>query len=175
MSGGKRERKPRPHYTLQLTPNRLGPWTGQLLEEPGCITQGRTIAETRKHMREAVQVFFDSNEPYQGTLVDNVKLPQGARDKLESAAAARRAVVSAEQSASLLTRGAIDALVQLGLSLRDAGELIGVSRQRAHQLANAGREEFRSANKTEARSGSGRLAPSRRKPDGANKGASRQG
>jgi hypothetical protein len=104
----------------------------------GCHTQGRTIQQARERIREALQAWFDLTSPYAGELVDDVRMPASARRVVRSAEQARSRAKAADADASEKTRAALAALVELGWSLRDAGELVGVTRQRAQQLVGDG-------------------------------------
>src|SRR5690606_29128692 len=99
--------------------------------------QGRTIEQARERIREALQAMLDLDEPYTGKLVDDVRLPARARKAVQAARAAKERAQAADELASGKSREALGRLLELGLSLRDAGELIGVSRQRAQQLAKS--------------------------------------
>jgi predicted RNase H-like HicB family nuclease len=129
--------KPR-RYTARYTHNPGGVWTVQLIEEPGVISQGRSIPEARRHIREALALWLDDEAAADAAeLVDDVILPREARSsltrytKLRAAAEAARRKTDAEQVAlaRLLTQ-------ESGLSLADAGDLLGVTRQRVHQLVD---------------------------------------
>ena len=63
-----------------------------------------------------------------------VKLPAQARRATESARRRRERARSAELESAAATREAAQALVDSGLSYRDAAELLGLSHQRVHQL-----------------------------------------
>jgi predicted RNase H-like HicB family nuclease len=127
--------KAKSKYAVSLARDERGWWVATLPEIPGCHSQGRTIEQARERVREALQAWFDLEEPYAGELVDNVELGKALRRAISSAEEARERARSAEELASERTRDAIVAMVETGLSLRDAGELLGVTRQRAQQLA----------------------------------------
>jgi predicted RNase H-like HicB family nuclease len=129
------EVKPKSKYALSLARDERGWWVATLPEVPGCHSQGRTIEQARERIREALQAWFDLAGPYSGKLVDSVELAKPLLRAISSAEEARERARSAEELASERTRDAIVAMVETGLSLRDAGELLGVTRQRAQQLA----------------------------------------
>jgi predicted RNase H-like HicB family nuclease len=112
-----------------------GWWVATVPELAGCLTQGRTIEQTRKRIREAIAVWLDiTGSEYTGRIVDDVRLPARARKVIRTVQAARKRAEEADAQAALEARSAVAQLKRLGLSLRDAGELLGITRQRAHQL-----------------------------------------
>ncbi len=110
-----------------------GVWLVSIPGIRGCHSYGRSLDEARRNIREALALFVD--EALEDRVIEDVRLPvritrtvarvREARERAE----AQRAVADAElrKAARSLTRDA-------GLSLRDAGELLGLSRQRVHQL-----------------------------------------
>lgn len=118
-----------------------GWWVAQVKEEPAAITQGRTIAEARRRVREALAVVIDDDKAAaKAQLADEVKLPVDARRTLDKARAARQRLEEETGKAQALTSVAARKLIKdLGLSVRDAGELLGISHQRVQQLMHAAR------------------------------------
>ena len=117
-----------------------GWWVAQVKEVPAAITQGRTIAEARRRIREALGLALDDERAAdKAELVDDVKLPAEARRALVRARAARRRLDVEAKKAQVTTALAVRRLVQReGLSVRDAGELLGISHQRVQQLVHRG-------------------------------------
>ncbi len=65
--------KPEEWYTVRFFFNEDSEdWTAQCIEIPGCITQGKGISETTTRMREAIQSWFDLEQPYAGVLLMKV-------------------------------------------------------------------------------------------------------
>jgi predicted RNase H-like HicB family nuclease len=121
-------------YVVRLERDESGWWVATVPAVSSCITQGRTIAQALERTREAIQAALDLSAPYGGDLVSDVRLPPTARKLVAAAKEARSELQQAEQVASRRSREAIRKLNELGLSLRDAGHLIGVTRQRAQQI-----------------------------------------
>ena len=123
-------------YQVDYERDESGWWIASVAGVKGCHTQGRTVDEARRRIREALGLFVGDADS--ATLVDHVKLPAGARRAIETYLARRRraeheyrrAGVAARQAVQLLQKGA------LRMSARDAGELLGLSHQRVHQLAH---------------------------------------
>lgn len=101
----------------------------------GCQTYGRSIRQAQRRIREALALWLDV-EP------DDVVVRDRFPAELASVAAeVDRARVVAERAgarAHQQTVEAVKVLTSLGLSRRDAGELLGLSHQRVHQLLEAG-------------------------------------
>lgn len=116
-----------------------GAWNASIPEYPGCHTFGRSIAQARTRIREALWALTDDKKlAYSVKLVDDVRLPAGLGDAVAEARAAREALQSAQEKAARTTTKALRALVKrMRLSNRDAGELLGMSYQRAQQLRHA--------------------------------------
>ena len=115
-----------------------GWWVAQLKEAPAAITQGRTITEARRRIREALALVLDNDKAAaKATLVDDVRLPADARKALGRARAARQRLQNESKKAQATTAVAVRKLIEtLGLSVRDVGELVGISYQRVQQLAH---------------------------------------
>ena len=103
-------------------------WIGCATLDPqnSAHTQGRTLEVAEDRMREAVQALLNV-DPSKFEITDQVKLPAAVRRKVSA-----RSV--AEARARAHASRATEALLSMGLSLRDAGTILGVSRQRAEQI-----------------------------------------
>lgn len=128
----------RASYTVRYERDEAGWWIAQVKEAPAAITQGRTIAEARRRVREALGLVLGDDAAAQRLkLVEDVKLPADARRALREARAARARLAEASKKAQDCTAKAVRTLLKgMHLSVRDAGELIGISPQRVHQLAH---------------------------------------
>jgi predicted RNase H-like HicB family nuclease len=125
-------------YTVRYERDESGWWVAQVKESPAAITQGRTIAEARRRIREALALALDDDaKAEKAKLIDDVKLPADVRRALVRAQVARKRLEADAAVAQASTTAAIAKLVkELGLSVRDAGELLGISYQRVQQLAH---------------------------------------
>jgi predicted RNase H-like HicB family nuclease len=128
----------RTSYTVRYERDETGWWVAQVKEAPAAITQGRTIAEARRRIREALALALDDDAAAKrAKLIDDVKLPADARRALDEARAARARLATESRKAQKSTAKAVRALLEsMHLSVRDAGDLIGISPQRVHQLAH---------------------------------------
>ncbi len=124
-------------YTVKYERDEAGWWIAEILEVQGCHTQGRTVSQARERIREALGLFIEDKEATAAKLVDDVRLPAPARRALSRAKVARERAERAQEEASSTATAAVKALTKdVGLSVRDAGDLIGLSFQRVHQLVH---------------------------------------
>lgn len=127
----------RASYTVRYERDEAGWWFAQVKEAPEAITQGRTIVEARRRIREALGLAIGDAAAKRAKLIDDVKLPADARRALRQARAARARLAEESKKAQDSTAKAVRTLLEdMQLSVRDAGELIGISPQRVHQLAH---------------------------------------
>lgn len=123
-------------YTITYERDARGLWVAHVKGVAGCHTQGRTISQARERIREALSLFDDDAD--KARLVDDVRLPsrvsrvvgaqRQARSKQELMAAKLRDLNV--KAARVLTQ-------EVGLSLRDAGELLGASQESVRQWVEA--------------------------------------
>jgi predicted RNase H-like HicB family nuclease len=125
-------------YTVQYERDESGWWVALVKEVPAAITQGRAIAEARRRIREALALVLDNHQKAaKAQLVDDVKLPPVVRKVLARARVDRKRLEADAARVQQSTQMAIRQLVKkLGLSVRDASELLGISHQRVQQLAH---------------------------------------
>ena len=125
------------NYTVRYERDADGWWVASVRGVKGCHTQGRTIAEARRRIREALGLFVDHAE--RASLKDDVRLPADLRTLLRRYLRARAKAAEAKEEAAHLSRKVVaDLGKRLGLSVRDVGELVGRSHQRVQQLVGAG-------------------------------------
>jgi predicted RNase H-like HicB family nuclease len=131
--------KPRPRktYTVRYELDETGRWLATVPAIPGCHTQARTLEQAETRIREAMALFIPNTAAARAELVDDVHLSLASRRALARATAQRAEAERLTQNAQRAIRAAATALSRQGLSLRDPGRLLGVSRQRAHQLISS--------------------------------------
>ena len=113
--------------------DRAGLWVASVPAVPGCHTQGRSLHEARERIREALGLFLDDVDHVD--LVDDVRLPRDIQVVILDLKSARSRAEQEEARVQHAMRAAALRLVKrLQLSLRDAGELLGLSHQRVQQL-----------------------------------------
>lgn len=111
-----------------------GVWNVAVKGIVGCQTYGRSLRQAQTRIREALAVWLDV-EP--DSLQVRDQLPAALTSVAENVARARRNVEVAGAKAQLETAEAVRRLTDLGLSRRDAAELLGLSHQRVQQLLEA--------------------------------------
>ena len=115
-----------------------GWWVATANEIAGCHTQGRSIGQARQRFIEALGLFVD--RPERVSLLEDVQLPATARRAVEASLEARAKADEGHRLAQDSTQKAVETLTsELAMSVRDAGELLGLSHQRVQQLVRTQR------------------------------------
>ena len=108
-------------------------WLARVPSVPGCHTFGRSLDQARRRIREALSLWVDDAET--AVLTFDIRLPRQLRQEVDRARSARDRSAEAQRvAADEVRRAAIDLTNRLGLSRRDAAELLGISHQRIQQL-----------------------------------------
>ena len=122
-------------YRVVIERDDSGAWLAHVRGVRGCHTYGRTLDQARRRIREALSLWVEDAESAE--LVEEIRLPADARQAIRRSGAARRRAVRGRESAQSTTAAAANLLVErLGLGVRDAGELLGLSYQRVQQLVS---------------------------------------
>lgn len=119
-------------YTVEAT--RSGTWWSlQCREVPGALSQSKSLAEAKRIMPEAIA--FVADVPEAEVEVDVVPVvPEVVQEHLHEAARLRKVVATANSQAAAESRRAAHELRKTGMTVRDIGEMLGISYQRASQL-----------------------------------------
>jgi predicted RNase H-like HicB family nuclease len=126
----------RSSYRVVVERDESGTWIARVPRVPGCHTYGRTLEQARRRIREALELWVEDASSVE--LVEDVRLPTAARDAIRRSSRARKAAEEKRVDAQAATAQAAQALVEdLQLSVRDAGELLGLSHQRVQQLVSS--------------------------------------
>ena len=108
-------------------------WIASVPSVPGCHTYGRTIDQARRRFREALGLWIDDADRVE--LIEDVRLPARAEEALRRSTRTRAEAERRRELAHTATARTATVLVEdMHLSLRDAGELMGLSYQRVLQL-----------------------------------------
>jgi predicted RNase H-like HicB family nuclease len=121
-------------YKVRYEQDETGWWVATVAAIPGCHTQGKTIEQAEERIREALSLFVPSRTAAAAKLSRDVVLPVAVKKALAESSAKRAKAEALAKQAQDAAQHAARSLVDRGLSLRDVGEMMGVSRQRAHQL-----------------------------------------
>ena len=123
----------RGRYEVVLERDESGRWLAHVPSVAGCHTHGRTLAQTRERIREALSLWVEDADT--ASLVEELRLPQGALADIRRSRLARSRAERERVRATESTSEAARVLVgDLGLSVRDAAALLGLSHQRVQQL-----------------------------------------
>ena len=119
-------------FKVAVIRDRDGWWVGTVRGAPGVHTQARTLPQLRERAAEALEA-----AGIEGAQVEiDLRLPGRTATRVRAAAAAKMKAEEATEAAGRLLREAARELTAAGLGVRDAGELLGLSFQRVHQLVN---------------------------------------
>lgn len=118
---------------------RIGSWWALDVEGlPGVHTQVRRIDQADEMARDAIAGVLGIS-PDSFEIVVTPEVPTALRTMVDQATKARSQAAQAQDAAAQLTRDAAQGLVDEGLTVRDAGALLGLSHQRVAQLVREGR------------------------------------
>jgi len=109
-------------------------WLVHIKDLENCHTYGRTIRQADARIREALAAWLDRSPE---ELVITSELP---RDVALLASRVSQARHDAERAGSKAQQATIEAarrLAEMGLSRRDAADLLGISHQRVQQLLSS--------------------------------------
>ena len=99
----------------------------------GCHTQGRTLEEARRRVREAMALFIEDAKSVE--IRDQILLPKDVQKSIRKVAECRRAAARLQKRSAGALEKAINQLSErLNLSTRDQADLLGLSHQRIHQI-----------------------------------------
>ena len=101
------------------------------------VTQARHLREIDLMARDLVALVTD-RDPSSFELDVHIEMPAATRRRLERATRLREKARDSHDKAADEVRAAAQELSRSGMPLRDIGQLLGVSYQRAHQLVSSG-------------------------------------
>jgi predicted RNase H-like HicB family nuclease len=123
-------------YRVVLERDESGAWIARVPRVRGCHTHGRTLDQARRRIREALSLWVDDAETAE--LIEEVRLPARVRSAISRSRTARRQARRERDRAQAVMKEAAETLVEdVGLGLRDAGELLEISHQRVQQLVKS--------------------------------------
>ena len=114
-----------------------GRWNVEIPAVKGCYTYGRTIEQARARIREALGLFVKNAET--ATIVDDVRLSVAARRRVKTLEERRATAALSQRKLIEAQRAVATHLHEVeGLSYRDAGAILGCTRQYAEQITKSG-------------------------------------
>lgn len=120
-------------YTVKYERDAEGWWVAEAVGI-SAATQGRTIEQARERVREAIAVFVDVETSKVVIGKEITRLSRAERRALNAAERAKAKAKKQFAHADQAVRDAARTLTKSGMSLRDAGTLLGLTRQRVHQM-----------------------------------------
>lgn len=123
-----------PTYTINCEWDPTGWWVITIPDVPGAITQTRRLDQVDRNVAEIIKLMTGKKA---GTYRTDLHwaVPGPAGQAAEEACRQRIALEQTQQEAAKASKDAISRLRGAGLSYRDIGTMIGVSYQRAQQIA----------------------------------------
>jgi len=118
--------------TVVFARDESGAWIATVPRIRGCHSYGRTLDQARARIREALRLYDIES----ADLVEQLRLPARLLDTVRRARRARDRAEAQRAAAHTELRTAAAHLARAGLSRRDAGDLLGLSRQRVQQLGS---------------------------------------
>jgi len=109
-------------------------WNVRIDGLEGCQTYGRSLRQAQSRIREALALWLDRDP---SKLVIEDRMPARLAAVADRVSKARVEAERVGAKAQEQVAGAAKALTDLGLSRRDAAELLGLSHQRIQQLIDA--------------------------------------
>jgi hypothetical protein len=124
--------------TYTVTCERAGDWWMlQSTPEPDhhLVTQVRRLSQAAGMARDAIALLLDVPSDSFDVEVD-VRLPSSMRQLLDRAIELRQEAAQASEAAAQAMTEAARALLRGGLTMREAGQVLGLSHQRVLQLVH---------------------------------------
>lgn len=120
-------------YRVQAT--RSGDWWAITIPElPGAFSQCKRLDQVEAMAREVIALMLDIDPTDVDGVEVDVQLPDQLADDLAALRRSERLADDARQAAAHAQRRAAEQLRAAGLSVRDIGQLLGVSHQRVSQI-----------------------------------------
>jgi predicted RNase H-like HicB family nuclease len=128
-------------FELELDDEKGPAWIVTVPSVQGCHTYGRSLAEARRNAREALAVCLDDDDrdaiAEAAVFEEDIRLPRGTTAALrrwrQARAKTEQTIAKARAAEAAAARD-----VTAALSLRDAGELLGMSPEGVRKVLKAG-------------------------------------
>lgn len=122
-------------YVARFERDENGWWVVDVEGVQGCSTQGRTIEQGKERIREALSLYIGDVANWV-EIETKVELPPPVRKAIDRSLTERHRADEEAAKAARSTEIAVRAMLDAGLSTRDAGALLGLTRQRVQQVAS---------------------------------------
>lgn len=110
-----------------------GWWVARIPKVRGCHTQGRSIAQARTRIREALAACLGNDTTARkADFAEEIRLPRALSSNVAKVAQLAKAFESLQRERTKAARR----LAAQGISVRDAGEILRLSHQRVQQLVS---------------------------------------
>jgi predicted RNase H-like HicB family nuclease len=124
-------------YEVDPDPAKGSAWIVSIPEVQSCHTYGRSLAEARRNIREALAVCLDdeAREAIAEAAIfdETIRMPRSLREAVQRASKARQQAAKQRAAEVAAARAVTETL-----SLRDAGELLGLSAEGVRKLLKTG-------------------------------------
>ena len=126
-------------------PDQDGWWSVSIPDLAGVRSDGRTLEEARRRVREALALAddlgWDDSKAAAVEFIEDIRLPAEIRELLDDRTKALAALATASELVEKSTTEIIRRLTKEGRSLRDVAGLLGLSHGRVHQILGHKREK----------------------------------
>jgi hypothetical protein len=110
-------------------------WEVELVDDENVHTFASTLGRARRYIREATAAMYDLGTD-QIDIEDHIELPGGLSDEVGVLLDHRAALEITAREVAEETSGLVVRILNSGVSVRDAGEIVHLSAQRVNQLAH---------------------------------------
>jgi len=121
-------------YRVIVERDAAGWWLARIPAVRGCHTQGKSIDQALRRVREALGLWVDDADL--AILESDIRLPSALRAVVTQTRQAREGEARAREAARSALGRSVRTLTESGISTRDAAHLLGISHQRVHQLTS---------------------------------------
>lgn len=130
-------------------------WAVEVPEIPGLFTQAKRLDQVTEMVRDAASALTGKPEDEFQVTISSVHINGQIDSVVDAAKEAAKALAEYQARAADASKTAAATLAEEGLTVREVGEVLGVSHQRAHQLISAvlGTSRGRVISKVTARGG----------------------
>lgn len=121
-------------YKVTVSRDEAGYWIAEAVDVPGAHTFAKRLDQIPARIAEAIAAILERDSTERIGIVIDVHLDRELDRAVHEAAEARTAADHAAKTARESSRRVARELISRGVSLRDAGVMLGVTHQRIDQL-----------------------------------------